>query len=300
MVGRTGFEPATFCTSMNLMKNQSSVASLQDFDWEAFRSWLDGRNSKTWAYQVFRLAKTHQHLFYGSLEELEKFSKWKKNNVLKALVALSKFLGVYEEFRAKMKSYGVKWSYQNSVDSFLRMIKARDGLIDWVKDCIEVLDEDQATFVKFVLLSGIRAGEAVNSFNIIVRLHKRDRLEEYYNRELQNLEHYKYAETFLRGKKNVFFSFIPEDFIESVKKCQSLSYESLRHRLKRRGYPVRLKELRHYFATFMVHNGLIREEVDVLQGRIGRSLFMKHYFTPDIERLRDKTLKAVDKMVSQF
>ena len=197
----------------------------------------------------FRLVKTYQHLFYGSLEELEKFSKWKKNNVLKALVALSKFLGVYEEFRAKVKNYGIKWSYQNSVDSFLRMVKARDGLIDWVKDCIELLDENQATFIKFVLLSGVRAGEAVNSFNIIVRLHKRDRLEEYYNRELQNLEHYKYANTFLRGKKNVFFSFIPEDFIDSMRKCQSLSYESLRHRLKRRGYPLRLKELRHYFAT---------------------------------------------------
>jgi intergrase/recombinase len=299
-VGRTGFEPATFCTSMNLMKNQSSVASLQDFDWESFRSWLDGRNSKTWAYQVFRLAKTHQHLFYGNLGELEKFSKWKKNNVLKSLVALSKFLGVYEEFRAKVKSYGVKWSYQNSVDSFLRMIKAEDGLIDWVKDCSEVLDESQTAFVKFVLLSGIRAGEAINSFNMIVRLHQKGKLEEYYNRELQNLEHYKYAETFLRGKKNVFFSFIPADFVDTIQECQVLSYESLRHRLKRRGYPIRLKELRDYFATFMVNNGLIREEVDLLQGRIGKSIFMKHYFTPDIEMLRDKTLRAVNKMVSHF
>ena len=108
MVGQTGFEPASFCTSRNLRKSQSSVSNLQDFDWEAFRIWLDGRNSKTWAYQVFRLAKTHQHLFYGSLEELEKFSKWKKNNVLKALVALSKFLGVYEEFRAKVKKLSRK------------------------------------------------------------------------------------------------------------------------------------------------------------------------------------------------
>jgi intergrase/recombinase len=120
-----------------------------------------------------------------------------------------------------------------------------------------------------------------------------------YNRELQKLEHYKYADIFLRGKKNVFFSFIPEEFIESMRKCQSLSYESLRRKLKRRGYPVRLEELRYYFATFMVHNGLIRVEVGLLQGRIGRSLFMKHYFTPDIERLRDKTLNAVDKMVTQ-
>jgi len=300
MVGRTGFEPATFCTSRNLKNKQSSGASLQDFDWESFRNWLAGRNSKTWAYQVFRLAKMHQHLFYGSLEELEHFSKWKKNNVLKALVALSKFLGVYEEFRTKVKNYGIKWSYQNSVDSFLRIIRAKDGLVDWVKDCMGILDDGQATFVKFVLFSGIRAGEAVNSFNKIVKLHRKDKLEEYYNRELQNLEHFKYPETFLRGKKNLFFSFIPAEFIESIQECQFQSYESLRHRLKRRGYPLRLKELRDYFATFMVHNGLIREEVDLLQGRIGKSIFMKHYFTPDIERLRDKTLNAVKIMIRQF
>ena len=102
-MGRTGFEPATFCTSRSGGERQPLAVSLHDFNWEAFRSWLDGRNSKTWAYQVFRLAKTHQDLFYGSLGELEKFSKWKKNNVFKALVALSKFLGVYEEFRAKVK-----------------------------------------------------------------------------------------------------------------------------------------------------------------------------------------------------
>ena len=97
----------------------------------------------------------------------------------------------------------------------------------------------------------------------------------------------------------MFFSFLPENVIEVIKDCQTLSYERLRHRLKRRGYPVRLNELRHYFATFMVHNGLIREEVDLLQGRIGRSLFMKHYFTPDIKKLRDKTLAAVNRLANQ-
>ena len=135
---------------------------------------------------------------------------------------------------------------------------------------------------------------------MIVKLHRKDKLEEYYNRELQNLEHFKNPETFLRGKKNLFFSFIPTEFVESIQECKPQSYESLRHRLKRRGYPLRLKELRDYFATFMVHNGLIREEVDLLQGRIGKSIFMKNYFTPDIENLRDKTLNAVRIMARQF
>ena len=57
-----------------------------------------------------------------------------------------------------------------------------------------------------------------------------------------------------------------------------------------------MHELRGYFATFMVHNGLIREEVDLLQGRVGKSIFMQHYFTPNIKDLRDRVLAAVDRI----
>jgi intergrase/recombinase len=39
---------------------------------------------------------------------------------------------------------------------------------------------------------------------------------------------------------------------------------------------VRFNEIRDYFATFMVHHGLIKEEVDLLQGRVGKSIFMRH------------------------
>jgi hypothetical protein len=49
----------------------------------------------------------------------------------------------------------------------------------------------------------------------------------------------------------------------------------------------------------MVHNGLIREEVDILQGRIGESIFMRHYFSPNITELRDKVLNAIAKMTDK-
>ncbi len=62
------------------------------------------------------------------------------------------------------------------------------------------------------------------------------------------------------------------------------------------GSSVRLNELRDYYATFMVHNGLIREEVDLLQGRVGKSMFMQHYFSPNIEDLGDRVLTAVDRI----
>jgi len=63
---------------------------------------------------------------------------------------------------------------------------------------------------------------------------------------------------------------------------------------------VRLYELRDYYGTFMVHKGLTGEEVDLLQGRVGKSIFMRHHFSPNIKDLRDnKILKAIDRMTRQ-
>jgi len=37
-----------------------------------------------------------------------------------------------------------------------------------------------------------------------------------------------------------------------------------------------------------------REEVDLLQGRVGKSIFVRHYWSPAITELRDRVLKALD------
>jgi len=232
----------------------------------------------------------------GDFGELEKFSKSKKNTVLKALIALSKYLGVYREFKLLMTDYGVKFEQSNSVDAFLRMMNSKHDILDWVNDALECLDEDQGLFVKFKMFSGIRTGEAINSFNTVIELNQKEKLNDYYNAELNALEHFKLPDLFLRGKKNVFFTFIKRDFVQKIADSKPVSYESLRKHLWRSKLSVRLNELRDYYATFMVHNGLIREEVDLLQGRVGKSMFMQHYFSPNIEDLRDRALGAMEKM----
>ncbi|MGC8940413.1 MAG: hypothetical protein ACP5KU_07970 [Candidatus Bathyarchaeia archaeon] len=63
---------------------------------------------------------------------------------------------------------------------------------------------------------------------------------------------------------------------------------------------LRINELRDYFATFMVKHGLIREEVDLLQGRIPPSLFVRSYWSPNLKELRDRTLKALAEMATPF
>jgi hypothetical protein len=57
-----------------------------------------------------------------------------------------------------------------------------------------------------------------------------------------------------------------------------------------------ITKLRDYFGTFMVRNGLIKEEVDLLQGRIPPSFFIRHYWSPSFNELRQRTLEALAKM----
>jgi intergrase/recombinase len=74
----------------------------------------------------------------------------------------------------------------------------------------------------------------------------------------------------------------------------------LKRRLAKNKLERRLRDLRDHFATFMVFHGLLREEVDILQGRVGRSIFMRHYFSPSLKELKDKTLKAVNALINQM
>ncbi len=261
-----------------------------------FREWCNNKYANTWAPTVFCYAKKYHEMLSGDFANLETFSKSKKNSVLKALIVLSKYLGVYREFKLHMSDHGVKFEQTGSVDAFLRMMNAKHDILDWVSDVVQCLDERQGLFVKFKMLSGIRTGEAINSFNKIIELSAKGELEEYYNAELSSLEHFKIPDLFLRGKKNVFFTFISKDFLGKIADSAPVSYESLRKRIWRNGLNMRLKELRDYFATFMVHNGLIREEVDLLQGRVGKSIFMQHYFSPNMEDLRDRVFGAIDKI----
>ena len=46
----------------------------------------------------------------------------------------------------------------------------------------------------------------------------------------------------------------------------------------------------------MVKHGLIREEVDLLQGRIPKSIFVRHYWSPDFKDLRNRVMTALTEL----
>jgi intergrase/recombinase len=52
--------------------------------------------------------------------------------------------------------------------------------------------------------------------------------------------------------------------------------------LKRRGVEMHMNYCRKIFATCLRSKGREQEIIDLLQGRIPKNIFVKHYYKPDI------------------
>jgi len=268
-----------------------------DIDWDSFKDYVFKKYAESYARNIYLYARKYVELI-NNPSAIETFSNSKKNHILKSFIALSKYYGFYQQFKKILEDYGVTWSHMSSVDSFFRIMNnSNSDVLKWYDKAIEVLDDsDLSMYLGFVLLSGLRKSEAIDSFNLMIKLDDKDKLNDYYNEELKTIEHFRYPDLFFRQTKNVFISMIPKDMIIQIVQCQPVTYEMIRKRLYRRGLNVRIGDLRDYYATFMVRHGLIREEVDLLQGRISKSIFVRHYWSPAISELRERVFKALKEL----
>jgi intergrase/recombinase len=233
---------------------------------------------------------------YGNLRDIDIIPIGTRNNTIKSLIVLAKFLGIHQEFKSRLKDYGVKMVKQDAFASFMRIYNNNSSnLLEWYKKALNVLKPNEQKLLKLLVLSGVRKGEAITVFNKIRELGIRN-LPEYYNKEIKALEHFRYRESFLRTTKNVYVSIIPESLVLEICNSQKVTYPAIVKKLSHNSSRCRLNELRDYFGTFMVRHGLIREEVDLLQGRIPPSIFIRHYWSPSFKELRDRTLKAITEL----
>ena len=207
------------------------------------------------------------------------------------MVNLSKYLRCYQEYKAKLRNNGVKWlNTDDTFNSFLRIVNNNhNSLHSWYKAANGLLRENERLFLKYTLVTGLRKGEAVNSFNLIIELSQQNRLSEYYNSDTEILEHFKYADLFLRATKKVYISIVNKDLVSAIERSNNVSYSANRKRLTRNNQKLRFKELRSYYATYLRQHGILAEYIDLLQGRIPKSVFARHYLkVEDVKELANK------------
>jgi intergrase/recombinase len=193
-----------------------------------------------------------------------------------------------------MQNHGIKYYKPDSIAVFTRIFSsnAHDGLGKWYNDAMAVLNDNEKLYLRYMLLSGVRAMEGINSFNLIVGMESKY-LEDYFNENTKMLEHFRFAKLFLRNSKNCYVSCVPKSLLDEISNSSKVSYNAIDKRLNKANLPMKIKQLRSYYSTEMRKAGLLSEQIDLLQGRIGKSIFLMHYFKENPKLLGDKILELL-------
>jgi len=130
----------------------------------------------------------------------------------------------------------------------------------------------------FMAITGLRFNEALESYNLIIRLAEEGKLSQYYNEDREVLEHFRFKKIFIRRTKKAFMSFVPKSLIEAISRNKPLTH-SYAISVRKRGFKLRFGDIREAHATFLTKY-LRESEIDFLHGRVSASVFMRNYFNP--------------------
>jgi len=257
-----------------------------------------------WAGRLYCAARKYGVVLWvpGEASRLTVLPPTTRRLAMSSLSNLSKFLGFYNSWKNIIADTGLKWSNGSSEDMVIdRLTRVRDPdeVIAWVRSVKEMVPS-LSTFMDFAAFTGLRFVEAVNGFNLIVKLDHTENLREYYDIKQEILGHYRFRDLFMRGSKKVFVSFVSKNLLDAVKGCPNTSKNAIQKRIRKAGIRLRFGDVREYWATTMTKT-LQQPEIDFLQGRISTSVFMRHYFNPAwIKDLKDRTLKAADDILGEI
>jgi intergrase/recombinase len=264
--------------------------------WENFGVWLLKTHRERHAKEILRYAKRFAFVLEkpSQASQLLMLSKDVRRVAMSSLSNLSKYLGVYEQWRQTIRNHGLKWENTTSLETFLSILNTNlEETEMWLKQVIQKLPKDYSTVLMFDVLTGLRPNEAAMSCNLITELSEGNKLDSYLDRELMMLQHFRFPDLFLRKSKNAYISFITPELLQLVLKTKPrIKYSAIDTKIGRVGFNTRTKQLRKLYAT-RLRNSLPQEMIDLLEGRISQTVFMKFYYKPLLRDIQQKTIQAL-------
>jgi hypothetical protein len=262
------------------------------FDWETYEEWLFREYADVTAKDRLCYAKKYADcLVRRDFSTLKLVTASQREHAMKALAVLSKFLGIYEEFRRLVKNYGLKWSSRKSSDLIIdRLTKTIDPneIFDWVKQVKQAMPQ-LSDFMDLMATTGLRYSEAIQCYNLIIKSANKGKLEDYYNSEKEILEHFRFKDIFIRRSKKVFISFVSEELVKRISHNKPLERVATQKQVARRVDHLRFGDIREFHGSYIT-KWLKQVEIDFLHGRTSSSVFMWDYFNPTlIADLRTRT-----------
>lgn len=208
-----------------------------------------------------------------------------------ALSALSKYHGEYPHWMEIKNQYHLKWSESDSVSVFKAIIGEKGNypaMVKWLRDACNALPSSYSNILLYNTLTGLRTEESINSIRL-VKTESQQYLKDGY------LLHFQYPDVFIRRTKKAYVSLVDDRILHLAKNSGDYTYTAIHKALERKQLSTNLKYCRKIFSTYLRMNGVESELIDLLQGRIPKTVFARHYFRPDFEksvaRIRKKIVK---------
>ena len=257
----------------------------QEIDWVDFKKWM----LKTCRPEHSRVVVTQAKKYYQCLlshdfSDLINLTDSMRPNAMKALSALSKYLGMHEDFKLLVKNYSLKWTGRSAEDLIIdRITKVQnpDQIFEWIRE-VKQVRPNLCEFMDFISVTGLRLVEAVTSYNLIISLDREGKLNEYFNAENQTLEHFRFKTLFFRKSKKAFLSFVSKEMISNIKQKKSIASDrAVVSAIRKKGLKSHFSDIREAHGTLLTKY-LKDNEIDFLHGRVTSSVFMRNYFNPSL------------------
>jgi hypothetical protein len=239
----------------------------------------------------------HRVLVEGNAQSIVVLSNDKRLQVMKSLSVFSKFMGCYDKWKDIKERYQLKWSNADSLQVFQNLSHQENNyssMLKWLKDTCLILPSHYSNILTYCTLTGLRADEAFQSSRIV-----KENINNYLDRDKMILKHFEFPDVFIRRTKQAYLSIANDLIIKVANDSGNYSYNALRCYLKRKNISMNMNYCRKIFATFMRNNGIEQEIIDLLQGRIPKSVFVRHYYRPDLERF-EKIRELLNNLYKQI
>jgi len=270
-MGRKGFEPS----------NPAMSRRFDSLFWEQYKNFLYNSLSRDTASDRMLYARKYCYILSGEdVSDLLMLNGEKRNHVMKSLALLSKYLGCYDKWKQIKEQYQLKWFNDDAFSSFNHILDNKtnySSMVLWLKTAFHELPNNYGNILLYCTLTGLRPDEACNSIKLI-----HNNLDNYMNKKSMTLEHFRYPDIFIRRTKKAYISIVTKSTIQIAMDSGTYSYDAIKRMMRKRNLEMKMSFCRKIFATYLRTKRIESETIDLLQGRVPKSVFVRHYYRPDL------------------